>query len=263
MGPRYKSMIIDNMYQIKTSSSPMFSIPSKKCSLETECLFGETVEIKEKYKNWSLCRLTSDNYEGWLESKDLSKEYKTTHNIIIPRTIISNKPDIKSISLGYLSLGSFVKVNDIYEDWARIDLNLIKKGKYGFIPKSHLIEKKKVLGDYVHISEKLINTPYKWGGRNTIGIDCSALVQLSLQTSKIFVPRNSSEQMNSHYFKPISCHNIKRGCLIFWEGHVAISINKSKIIHANAFHMKVEIENLSSAIKRMGKPVSIQTLKKY
>ena len=30
-----------------------FSIPSKKCSLETECLFGETVEIKEKYKNWS------------------------------------------------------------------------------------------------------------------------------------------------------------------------------------------------------------------
>ena len=35
--------------------------------LETECLFGETVEILDKYKNLVYCKLITDNYCGWEE----------------------------------------------------------------------------------------------------------------------------------------------------------------------------------------------------
>jgi len=35
------------------------------------------------------------------------------------------------------------------------------------------------------------------------------------------------------------------------EGHVAISIEKNKIIHSNAYHMSVIIEPLDEAITRI------------
>ena len=44
--------------------------------------------------------------------------------------------------------------------------------------------------DWVVMAEQLEGTPYRWGGRDTIGIDCSALLQLSYQTYGEMIPRN-------------------------------------------------------------------------
>ena len=254
--------MIKNTYQIKTSSTPMFIKPKKNSSLETECLFGEKVLVKEKFKNWVFCQLTTDNYKGWLRIKDLSMPFKTTHHVIAPRIMVTKNSNIKSTNLGYLSLGSLVSVKEVFDDWAMIDFNFASEGGVGFIHKSQLLKKNEKMKDWVSVSEKLIHTPYKWGGRDTIGLDCSALVQLSLNASRIFLPRNTSDQINSKYFKEITFNQITRGCLIFWDGHVAITINETNIIHANAYHMKVQVEKLSHAINRLGNPVSVKILKK-
>ena len=254
--------MINKSYQIKTPFSPMFTLPKKNSALETECLFGEKVQVKEKYKNWVFCQLTTDNYKGWLKLSDLSKPFETTHHVITPRTMITESSDIKSTNLGYLPLGSLVSVKEIFNNWAKIDLGFIKEDKNGFIHKSHLLKKDQKVRDWVSISEELNNIPYRWGGRNTLGLDCSALVQLSLNSSRIFLPRNTSDQINSNYLKEIPFNQITRGCLIFWDGHVGITINKSKIIHANAYHMRVQVEKLSYAIQRLGNPISIKILKK-
>ncbi len=254
--------MIKNTYQIKTSSTPMFIKPKKNSSLETECLFGEKVLVKEKFKNWVFCQLTTDNYKGWLKLKDLSIPFKTTHHVIAPRIMVTKNSNIKSTNLGYLSLGSLVSVKEVFDDWAMIDFNFVSEGGVGFIHKSQLLRKNEKMRDWVSVSEEMINIPYKWGGRDTIGLDCSALVQLSLNASRIFLPRNTSEQINSKYFKEITLNQITRGCLIFWDGHVAIAINETNIIHANAYHMKVQIEKLSHAINRLGNPVSVKILKK-
>ena len=47
--------------------------------------------------------------------------------------------------------------------------------------------------------------------------------------------------------------DIERGCLIFWENHVAISISNNKIIHSNAKTMSVCIESFKAARKRISK----------
>ena len=60
--------------------------------------------------------------------------------------------------------------------------------------------------------------------------------------------RNSYDQFNSELLKSISEDELKKGTLVYWKGHVAIAIDK-KIIHANAYHMKVNIENLYDAKK--------------
>ena len=88
--------MIKNTYQIKTPSSPMFIKPSKNSSLETECLFGEKVLVKEKFKNWVFCQLTTDGYRGWLKLRDLSIPFKTTHHVISPRIMVTKNSNIKS-----------------------------------------------------------------------------------------------------------------------------------------------------------------------
>ena len=51
------------------SSILMKSKPSEKSPLETECLFGETVEIVEEHLDWVYCRLNTDGYYGWVKKK--------------------------------------------------------------------------------------------------------------------------------------------------------------------------------------------------
>ena len=51
------------------SSILMKSEPSEKSPLETECLFGETVEILEEYLEWVYCKLSTDGYCGWVKKK--------------------------------------------------------------------------------------------------------------------------------------------------------------------------------------------------
>ena len=54
---------------IINSSSFMKSEPTETSPLETECLFGETVEILDESSDWVYCRLNTDNYHGWVKKK--------------------------------------------------------------------------------------------------------------------------------------------------------------------------------------------------
>jgi len=118
---------------------------------------------------------------------------------------------------------------------------------------NHIVNNEHKVDDWVETAEKLKGTPYKWGGRDTVGIDCSALLQLSYQTYGENIPRNTYDQVNLK--KPNVCeiNNLRRGCVIFWEGHVGIMIDEINCIHANAYHMKTITEPLSNIVKRMGK----------
>ena len=54
------------MYIIQ-SSTQMKTNPTESSSLETECLFGEKVEIIDEYLDWIYCKLETDNYCGWIK----------------------------------------------------------------------------------------------------------------------------------------------------------------------------------------------------
>ena len=114
----------------------------------------------------------------------------------------------------------------------------------------HIIKIGKIINDWVRIAEKLIGTPYVWGGRNSIGLDCSALLQLSYQTYGENIPRNSIDQslLKKEIIKNKSL--LKRGHAVFWKGHVAIMADETNCVHANAFHMEVSKEPLDSIILR-------------
>ena len=234
-------------------SIPMRSKPKETSSLETECLFGETVNILDEYLNWYYCKLLTDNYCGWVQKKYLGETIKSSHRVVSNRTYLFKDNDIKSGCVNYLPLGSQIYVSDFDDFWAKVYLGNNTNQKFAYIPRKHLVKKEDKIDDWVITAEKLIGTPYVWGGRDSMGLDCSALLQLSYQTYGENIPRNSSDQslLNKETIKKNEI--LKRGFTIFWKGHVGIMVDETYCIHANAFHMEVSKEPLVNILEREGK----------
>ena len=238
-------------------SIPMRFNPDETSSLETECLFGETITISNSHLDWYYCKLLTDNYCGWVQKKYLGETIKSSHRVISNRSYLFKDNDIKSGFINYLPLGSQIHVSDFDDLWAKVYLGNINKQGFAYIPRKHIIKNEDKIDDWVSTAEKLIGTPYVWGGRNSIGLDCSALLQLSYQTYGENIPRNSNEQSLLNK-KIINKQKIlKRGFVVFWKGHVGIMTDQSNCVHANAFHMEVSKEPLVNILEREGEDNSI------
>ena len=78
------------------------------------------------------------------------------------------------------------------------------------------------------------------GWKNSIGFNCSALIQLSYASNNIMIPRNSVDQFKISKKLKFSENNFTTGNLMYWKGHIGIILNRKKFLHSNGFHMKVE-----------------------
>ena len=237
--------------QICKSSAPIRSGPGFQHQLENELLFGEKVEIHKTNDSWAFCKALHDFYIGWVNINDLSDVIKVNHRVINLRSNLYEKDNVKSKTLFHLPLGS--KLNIIKKDnkWCKIkyyNKNLICEG---YVPINDITHIDNRFLDWVCIAESFLNTPYKWGGRDSHSIDCSALIQLSLETVNILFPRDTKDQVK--FLNNENLKQYKRGTLIFWNGHVGAMVDQKNIIHANAFHMRVKIEPLAQVTKRAQK----------
>ena len=176
------------------SSTEMRLKPSIESTLETECLFGERVEILDTNSEWLFCKLTTDDYHGWINKKSIGILKPITHRVIEKRSFLLTHKDVKSNIIHDVPMGSLLSIKKFIYEWAEVNLSEKHNYKTAYIPKIHIVEKNHKVKDWVSSAEKLLETPYRWGGRNTMGIDCSALLQLSYQTFGEDIPNTNYQQ---------------------------------------------------------------------
>jgi cell wall-associated NlpC family hydrolase len=228
--------------------APLRRAPAPDAELMTQALMGERVTIYDRNgEGWAWGQLERDGYVGWLPESTLARpSAAATHKVTALSTLAFPGPSIKLPPGHALPMEARVAV-------AREDgpFAMTRGGLY--LPRQHLGSLDAKSPDFVAVAERFVGTPYLWGGKSSLGIDCSGLVQLSLATAGIDSPRDSDLQQASlgRPLDPAETNNLRRGDLLFWKGHVAIARDPGTIVHANAHHMATVTENTADAIARI------------
>ena len=225
---------------------------NNKTNLETQFLFGEKVKIINEKKNWYFCKSQNDDYKGWILKNAVGSLPEPTHKTIKLNTLVFSKPNIKSQTIMHLSYNSLIKVEKSNKEWTSFKL---PNNKIGYILTENIVSISKKRKNIIKNIKLFFKVPYLWGGKSFLGIDCSGLIQLILNNQNLKFPRNSKDQMICQNEFLLETENLEKNVLVFWENHVALGVSENKIIHANAFHKCVEIENFESAEKRIKKEV--------
>jgi cell wall-associated NlpC family hydrolase len=240
--PRYVEGV---SFEVFDAVAPVRKAPVPDAMLETEALKGERVTIyDEDGEGWGWGQLHGDGYVGWLPMNALrAPGPEATHKVAVLRTILFPGRSIKAQPVEGLLLGSRLAV-------VGQDVDLARLASGGYVPARHLVPLDAAAADFVAVAERFTGVPYLWGGKTSLGIDCSGLVQVSLTACGTECPRDSDMQ-RALGTAVAPDEALQRGDLVFWAGHVGMMRDAATLLHANAFHMAVTSEPFVEAVARI------------
>lgn len=230
----------------------MLAAPAADAGLNTQLLLGDDVLVFEEGPAWAWVQAARDGFVGYVARSAIAAAGGApTHTVAVPRTFLYSGADLRLPRKACLSMGSCVSVERFAET---------RGTKYAVLASgdaliaAHLRPAGEFVDDYVGVAERLLYTPYLWGGASAFGIDCSGLVQLAMRMTGRVAPRDSDMQA-SGLGEPLdpgaNLAGLRRGDLVFWKGHIAIMLDDRNIIHANGHTMMVSREPLAGAVERI------------
>lgn len=190
---------------------------SHTSEMVSQLLYNELYEVLCKKSGWYYIKTLEDQYEGWIQgiqhhaiSEQEFEDYKGSKRYIVDQPMLDYQGR-------HLSIGTV-----LYEP---VPGTMTTPGR--FVP-ALMIE----------FAQKFMDTPYLWGGRSILGIDCSGFVQLCARAAGKLLPRDASQQIQEGelvYFLP----EIQPGDLAFFGNedgkivHVGMMLDTERILHAS------------------------------
>jgi hypothetical protein len=212
---------------------PMRAEPQDTSELVSQVIYGESFKIIEKRANWSLIKLSFDNYSGWIDNKQLIEVEKRVYDSVNSEINIYSLDliefiQIKNKGLLTIPLGS--------------TLNNLKLFNHSY--DGDTISRKQPKENLVKTSLLLVNSPYLWGGRTPFGIDCSGFTQIIYKINGYKIDRDAKDQVKLGVALSF-IEESEPGDLAFFDNkegdivHVGIIMEDNHIIHAHG-HVRID-----------------------
>ena len=239
---------------INTAIGTMYTRADLDAGRTDEALYGMKVEILEENAatGRSLIR-THYRYEGWVTSTDLYPasaetdqwEQNAQHWLAHPYADILSTPKIQALPLISLTRGARLQLIGPVEGdasgWVSVKL---LDGRIGYLREHFLmpyvapvniaeLDEETFRANVVATAKEYLGTQYRWGGKTTLGIDCSGLCSTAYMQNGVLIYRDASirEGFPVH---PIDRKDMKPGDLFYFPGHIAMSLGGDLFIHSTS-----------------------------
>lgn len=235
-------------HQAIAASVPIRRTPQPHGAVDDQLLAGDVFALLEEQAGWGWGYSRADGFVGWVEMLALSEEVEAAdHRVTALRTYAFSEPDLKSEPNLLLSLNCSFKAG-------RRESRYVEAIGLGWVFNRHCASLDEVAGDFVAVAESFLGAPYLWGGKESLGLDCSGLVQMALLATGKAVPRDSDQQeayLAAHWSDVTDRAERQRGDIVFWPGHVGIMTDSEHLLHANGHWMEVTLEDFAAAERRI------------
>ena len=218
----------------RLSICPIRLKPNDASEMVSQLLFGEQVEIIDRHKaNWIKVRCLNDDYEGWMDTKQLFPIPQSAHEPGALALEMSQPIWCDGFST-YITVGA---------ELPQFDGMTAKIGNYSYRYSGQALDLNQVNRSTIFLEKlvkKWLNAPYLWGGRSPFGVDCSGFTQVVFKCVGFPLKRDSilqAEQGETIDF----ISQARMGDLAFFSKesdkitHVGIMLDANKIIHASGY----------------------------
>lgn len=248
-------------FQVSAGVAAIRAEPRDDAEMTTQALHGETLRVFEERGDYAHVQLDRDCYVGWALTDTLSAPVDTpTHRISALRTYAFSKPNLKSAPHFLISRNGLITARTT-------DNGFVQTSRGYWITEKHLEPVETAHDDPAAIAEAFRGSPYLWGGRESLGLDCTGLTIATFAACGVALPRDSDMQFawaGDTVEDWRSAGALQRNDLVFWKGHVGIMLDGGTLLHANAHHMATASESLAGAIERIavtyGEPIGAKRI---
>ncbi|MEM7730225.1 MAG: NlpC/P60 family protein [Pseudomonadota bacterium] len=234
--------------------APLSFKPGPRQAQETELLHGQGFDVHAEQGRYVYgraaplqCGSARRAYVGWVPTKALGAPGpEPTHAVSVVTAPVFSRADLKSPIVMSLPLGARIAVMAEAGGYLQI-------GAGAWMSRLHLRALDDPEADFIAVARRYLGQPYVWGGTGARGLDCSGLVQMSLDACGVDAPRDADMQ-EAVLGEPVALDAPRvRGDLLFWAGHVGIMATRTRLLHANATHMSVVEEPVGAALRRIAR----------
>ena len=241
---------------VNATIAPLREDPSEAAEQATQLLFGEVCEVIERRPSWIKVRNMLDDQVGWVSSSMLTR---TDSSISVPRYPQTDSRTVIVAPMAYatpvdggaallLTLGTRLPnyadgIFEVLGKQYRIDPNCVSVG-------AAALQDSDLHAAIVALAKSLLNTPYLWGGKNAMGLDCSGFTQVVYAAMGVNLLRNAREQITQGEVVS-SLSDVQPGDLAFFDhsdrnpnatriSHVGMMLSPTEIIHCSGGRVHID-----------------------
>lgn len=236
---------------------PLHAAASEGAEQNTQLLFGETCEILRTEGRWTEVVNDYDGQQGWVDAKMLtamSDEEATAYSAqMAATTAFVRMPVAFAVSRNNqmtIPLTAGTRLCNYHTSDENPHVGIFEVLGVPFsIDGTMVMQQTMPLNrdSVMLLSRFFLNTPYLWGGKNALGMDCSGLTQIVFSMMGVALKRNASEQAQQG--EAVASLTEAKACdLAFFDHgdgkvtHVGILLGNGTIIHCSG---RVKVEKIT------------------